>query len=235
MPQTKTLATQLRDGFKTIIAATHAVTNTVEAMHHSIASGPRLLNRPFEPLYKVSTAPSYKAIRHIVHAVGQGIDLGLAKLSPLIQHPELKSGPLLAAINGVWGDRLADQHSSLTIEMTLLYRGWLQLAKSSPKCAHSIAYARHADRTLGGIAYVFVNRSSESGTWHIHFNAAPVGARGHYRGGVPDARRTSSLLATRPARQLGPYRGCERAYHGRLRSGVIVRPKGGLGAPKATS
>ena len=50
-----------------------------------------------------------------------------------------------------------------------------------------MAYALHADMDLGGVAYVSVNGSSESGTWHIRFNAAQMGARGYYRAGVADA------------------------------------------------
>ena len=144
MSRARTLATQLRDSSKLIIAATHAVTDTVEAMHHRIASGPLLLNQPFEPIVKALTAPSYKAIRHIVHAVGQGIDLGLAKLSPLNEQPEMKPGPLLAAINGVWGDYLAVTQSSLAIEMTILHRGQDLLVGEAPLAIPGSKYRRIA-------------------------------------------------------------------------------------------
>jgi hypothetical protein len=101
------------------------VTDLVEAMHHEIAGGPRILGRPLEKPARLATRPVYGSIRRVTQLVGAGIDGALAGLAPLLG--ESGSGPkreaLLAALNGVLGDYLAESGNPLAIEMGLRQRG----------------------------------------------------------------------------------------------------------------
>jgi pimeloyl-ACP methyl ester carboxylesterase len=71
----------------------------------------------------------YKSVRGVTALVGKGIDLALAKLQPAFdiadqaapETPEREA--VLAALNGVLGDRLAADKNPLATAMTLRYQG----------------------------------------------------------------------------------------------------------------
>ncbi len=123
MKPKKTLVGQLRGATRLAIQATRSVTDLVEAMHHTIGGGPDLLGRPLEATTKLLTAPAYGAIRGVTGLVGAGLDLALASLEPLIAQAGVEAGPLLAVLNGVLGDYLADTQNPLAIEMRLCHHG----------------------------------------------------------------------------------------------------------------
>ncbi len=103
--------------------ATRNVTDVVEAMHHTIGSGPELLGRPLESTTKLLTAPTYGAIRGVTGLVGTGVDQALAAFEPLVLQAGAERGPAIAALNGVLGDHLAATNNPLAIEMRLMSQG----------------------------------------------------------------------------------------------------------------
>jgi pimeloyl-ACP methyl ester carboxylesterase len=119
----------LRGAGRLAIQATTSVTALVEEMHRTIASGPDILGRPLEGPVRLITAAVYGSIRGVTSLVGAGLDVALAQLEPLLS-PLLGSAPslperelLLAVLNGVLGDYLAQTQNSLAIEMTFRQGG----------------------------------------------------------------------------------------------------------------
>ncbi len=106
---------------KLAVDATLALTDLVEAMHHNIVRAPA-------PLGKVERRPMggvtglvYRSVRGVTRVVGGGIDLLLGKVAGLLaQEPSSeRREALLATLNGVLGDHLADSGNPLAIPMRL--------------------------------------------------------------------------------------------------------------------
>jgi hypothetical protein len=114
-------APDLRGIARLAVTATKGVTGIVQAMHVNIASGPAVLGRPLAVPARIFTAPVYAAIQAITHVVGVGLDVALAQLEPFLG--ESAPGPereaVVAALNGVLGDTLAETGNPLAITMTL--------------------------------------------------------------------------------------------------------------------
>ena len=115
----RTLVDELRGASRLAIEATRGVTDLVESMHVTVAGGPDLLGRPLAGIAQALTRPVYASIRGATGIVGAGIDRALAQLAPLVGASE--AGPeremLLAALNGVLGDYLAESNNPLAVEM----------------------------------------------------------------------------------------------------------------------
>ena len=115
----------LRGASRLAAEATRGVVDLVEAMHHTIGGGPRMLNRPLEGAVRVATAPVYGGIRAVTDLVGASIDVALALLAPLLG--ESAPGPereaILAVLNGVLGDYLDETSNPLAIEMRFRHEG----------------------------------------------------------------------------------------------------------------
>jgi hypothetical protein len=115
----------LRGASRLAIEATNAVADLVEAMHHGIAAGPAVLGRPLEGPVQLLTRPIFGSVRGVTRLVGNGIDAALARLEPLAapllgeRTPGLGREALVAALNGVLGDYLAESGNPLAIEMRL--------------------------------------------------------------------------------------------------------------------
>jgi pimeloyl-ACP methyl ester carboxylesterase len=98
-------------------------------MHHNIAGGPSILGRPLEGPTRLLTGPVYGSIRRVTRLVGAGLDVALAQLArllaPLLAEgaPGLEREAVLAALNGVLGDYLAQSGNPLAIEMRLRQGG----------------------------------------------------------------------------------------------------------------
>jgi pimeloyl-ACP methyl ester carboxylesterase len=148
MPERRSLVAQLRGATKLAVDATRIVTEIVESMHHTIGAGPDILGRPLETVTKLLTAPTYGAIQGVTALVGSGLDLALGALQPLLfqgtqEHLKNDSGTVLAALNGVLGDYLAETHNPLAIEMSLCRDGVpLQLSKEALAQAFPAASGR---------------------------------------------------------------------------------------------
>ena len=115
----------LRGASRLAIEATNGVADVVEAMHHGIAAGPAILGRPLEGAVRLLTRPVFGSVRRVTRLVGDGIDGALARLDPLAAPllgdctPGLGREALVAALNGVLGDHLAESGNPLAIEMQL--------------------------------------------------------------------------------------------------------------------
>ncbi|HEX4339537.1 MAG TPA: hypothetical protein VH062_26705 [Polyangiaceae bacterium] len=115
----------LRGMSRLAIDATTGVTDIVQAMHHTIASGPAILGSPLSAPADLMIAPVYGSIRGITRLVGAGIDVALAQSARLLgdHAPAAEQEIFLAAVNGVLGDYLAGTENPLAIEMCIRRRG----------------------------------------------------------------------------------------------------------------
>ena len=110
----------VRGATRLAIDAIAGVTGLVEAMHSNIAAKPAKLGGPIVGGAVNGTASVvYKSIRGVTRAVGGGLDLALRAVAPALG--EMESPParesLVAVLNGVLGDHLAETHNPLAIAM----------------------------------------------------------------------------------------------------------------------
>lgn len=118
--------TDLRGVSRMAIDATSGLVDLVESLQTRIASKPAKAGGPIvEGAIHGIAGLVYGTIRGVTRAVGSGIDVALAQLSPLLGHME--SSPareaLVAALNGVLGDYLADTNNPLALDMQLRRAG----------------------------------------------------------------------------------------------------------------
>ena len=118
-------ADDLRAVSRLAIDATTRVTEVVEEMHTTIASGPTLLGSPLSRPARLINGVVYGSIRGVTRLVGATIEKALEPLAPFLG--ESAPGPereaLVAALNGVLGDYLLETKSPLAIEMSLRHGG----------------------------------------------------------------------------------------------------------------
>src|SRR5215470_9851103 len=114
------LSVDLRGASRLAIDATREVTGLVEAMHANIARVPTRLGGPVGSAVNGITWLVYRSIHAVTRGVGDGIDLALARLAPMLGGME-DSSPrreaVVAALNGVLGDHLAETGNPLAITM----------------------------------------------------------------------------------------------------------------------
>ena len=118
-----TLAQQLRGASRLATSATTGITDVVEAMHGSVA---RLPLTAAKARTRGITGLVYRSVRGVTGLVGGGIDLSLQALTPLMSAASSSSSKgqaVLAALNGVFGDYLADTGNPLAIPMQLREAG----------------------------------------------------------------------------------------------------------------
>jgi hypothetical protein len=117
------------------VDAVVGVTDLVEAMHHTITQRTGIVGKAPAGRTKGITGFVYGAVRGTTKLAGKGLDLVLDRLAG----PATTSGPpnatreaLLAVINGLWGDHLAETGNPLAITMALRTGGHpLGLARES--------------------------------------------------------------------------------------------------------
>src|SRR4051812_29793860 len=101
----------LRGVGRLVVDATKGVTDLVEAMHGAIGGAPA----------RLFSAPVYGSIRGVTAVVGGTLHPAPAQLGDVLGEPA--RGPeravVLAALNGVLGDYLAETKNPLAIEMRL--------------------------------------------------------------------------------------------------------------------
>jgi hypothetical protein len=99
------------------------ITDLVEAMHHTIASRTAIAGSAPAGRTRGITGFVYRAVRGTTRLVGHAGDALVGLLpsrkaaSDALRHPTREA--LLAALNGVWGDHLADSGNPLAIPMAL--------------------------------------------------------------------------------------------------------------------
>ena len=106
--------------------ATTGVTRIVEGVHHSVLNTKGL---PGGKVIHVISSLVYKSVHAATFAVGKGVDAALSKLQPLLESAEddepntPRREAVLAALNGVMGDRLVATDNQFATIMTLRYPG----------------------------------------------------------------------------------------------------------------
>jgi hypothetical protein len=99
------------------------ITDLVEAMHHAIASASAIGGPAPAGRTRGITGFVYRAVRGTTRLVGHAGDALLGALPSPAPAPDARRHSareaLLAALNGVWGDHLADSGNPLAIPMTL--------------------------------------------------------------------------------------------------------------------
>ena len=114
-------ADDLRGATRLAIDAAQRVTEVVEAVHTTIASGPAILGKPLSGPARLINGLVYGGIRGVTRLVGKSIELALTPLAPLLGEsaPGPERDAVIAALNGVLGDYLAETKNPLAIEMRL--------------------------------------------------------------------------------------------------------------------
>lgn len=122
-------ASDLRGMAQLATQTTLGVTRLAEGVHQSVW---RTLGAPGGETAAQSrglTGLIYQSVRGVTQLVGKGLDAALAKLQPLFESAEAaqpgtpQREAVLAALNGVLGDRLLASRNPLATPMTLRYQG----------------------------------------------------------------------------------------------------------------
>ena len=118
-------AAHLRGISRLTIDAIVGLTDLVEAMHHNISQTPGPLGEVSPGRTKGVTGFVYRSIRSVTGLVGSGLDRVLAQLVPLLGQSSSSPGreAVLAALNGVLGDYLAESSNPLAISMRIRREG----------------------------------------------------------------------------------------------------------------
>lgn len=119
------IASDLRGLSRLGIDATLGVIDLVEAMHHAIASRTGIVGAAPPGRTGGITGFVYGAVRGTTRAVGHGLDALLTAFAgssdTTVANPQREA--MVAALNGLWGDHLADTANPLAIPMTLRIGG----------------------------------------------------------------------------------------------------------------
>jgi hypothetical protein len=136
-------ASDLRGLARLGIEGVIGITDLVEAMHHTIASraaigGPAPAGRT-----RGITGFVYRTVRGTTRLVGHAGDALLGAWPARTPSPDVGRHAgreaLLAALNGVWGDHLADSGNPLAIPMTLRHRPCAQLPAGAAEDAAPVS------------------------------------------------------------------------------------------------
>lgn len=123
LPRLPLQASDLRGLARLGVDGVLGITDLVEAMHHTIASRTAIGGPPPSGRTQGITGFVYRAVRGTTRGVGWIGDALLGALPSRAAAPDTLRHPpreaLLAALNGVWGDHLADSRNPLAIAMTL--------------------------------------------------------------------------------------------------------------------
>ena len=118
----RSLVDDLRGASRLAVDATTGVADLVEEMQHGIAAGPAVLGRPLARPARFLARPIFRSIRGVTRLFGARLDALLALLAPLVSPPaggaaSVEREAVIAALNGVLGDYLAETGNPLAIEM----------------------------------------------------------------------------------------------------------------------
>ena len=100
------------------LEAVAGVTELVEAVHMNVLH--KAIGTPLVRPVAHVTSLVYRSVKGVTRLVGRGVDGALAKLVPMLGEQSGWAGreALLAGVNGVLGDRLADSGNPLAISMS---------------------------------------------------------------------------------------------------------------------
>ncbi len=122
--------------------ATRGVADMTEGVHQSVWGSLGVPGKAPGQTRGV-TGFVYRAVHGITELVGKGLAAGLTRLEPLLENlvdsppetPEREA--VLAALNGVLGDRLQASHNPLATPMTLRYQGQALVWTALPAMPHA--------------------------------------------------------------------------------------------------
>ena len=122
-------ATDFRGMAQLATQATAGVARIAEGVHQSVWSSMGVPGGKAAGQTRGLTGLVYRAVHGVTQLTGKGIDALFARLQPVLEtideEPPGTPGreALLAALNGVMGDRLLASHNPLATPMTLRYQG----------------------------------------------------------------------------------------------------------------
>jgi len=133
------------------IDATRGLADLVEAMHHTISRTPGVLGSAPAGRTRGITGLVYRSVRGVTGLVGGGIDAILGRLVTLFSAsaPSPRREALVAALNGVLGDYLAETGNPLALRLQFRRDGVPlpverdELAKAMPECSGRLLVLVH--------------------------------------------------------------------------------------------
>ncbi|MEI8030253.1 MAG: alpha/beta hydrolase [Comamonadaceae bacterium] len=122
-------AVDLRAVAQLATQATAGVARMAEGVHQSVWGSMGVPGGNKQGTTRGLTGLIYQSVLGVTQLVGKGLDVAFARLQPLLERiegeppetPEREA--VLAALNGVLGDRLLSSHNPLATPMTLRYQG----------------------------------------------------------------------------------------------------------------
>jgi pimeloyl-ACP methyl ester carboxylesterase len=139
MPKKKYIQPSDLQGISRILTdAVFGVTQVVEAMHQQFVHPPFVPQTPIQRIISSITRFTYQNIKLVTKAVGLGLNASLGQIAAVLDEKassEEREG-MLAALNGILGDYLAESDNSLCIPMQFRFEG-----KSVPITQKGIANA----------------------------------------------------------------------------------------------
>ncbi len=141
----------LRGASRLAIDATRGLADLVEAMHHNVIRAPGLVARLPAGRMRGITGLVYRTVHGVTRLVGGSIDAVLGRLAPLLGHvePSPAREAIVAALNGVLGDHLAETGNPLAISLGFrrngkaLALGREALAAAIPACTGKLLVLAH--------------------------------------------------------------------------------------------
>jgi pimeloyl-ACP methyl ester carboxylesterase len=123
MPAKPSIGADLAGASRLAIEAVMGVTELVEAVHMNVLN--KAIGTPVVRPVAGVTSLVYRSVKGVTRLVGGGLDAVLGKLVPDLGEPAAWAGrdALLAALNGVLGDRLEAAGNPLAIKMSLRRAG----------------------------------------------------------------------------------------------------------------
>src|SRR5579872_6178239 len=118
--------TDLRGASRMVVDAITGITGLVEAMHINIAETPaRIAGASVGTAVSSTTSIVYQSIRGVTRAAGRGVDLALGAVAYMLGDIEAsrERENVVAILNGVMGDYLAETGNPLEVTMHLRAEG----------------------------------------------------------------------------------------------------------------
>ncbi|HVY49462.1 MAG TPA: alpha/beta fold hydrolase [Minicystis sp.] len=159
---------RLRGAGRLAVEATRGVTDVVQAVHGAIGGAPT----------KVLSAPVYASIRGITSLVGGTLDFALGQLAPLLDEPgpTADRGAVLAALNGVLGDYLAETNNPLAIAMRLERAADAKITSRLAVFVHGSSMERSCWQAAPDLGYTPLYLDYNSGL-HVSTNGRAFAAK----------------------------------------------------------
>jgi arylamine N-acetyltransferase/pimeloyl-ACP methyl ester carboxylesterase len=135
-------ASDIRGAAQMATQATAGVTRIAEGVHRSVWDTMGIPGGKESGLTRGITGLVYKSVHDGTLLLGKGVDMVLTKLQPFLESAEkakpetLERERMLAALNGVIGDRLVADSSPFATPMTLRYRGQALNWQALPPMPH---------------------------------------------------------------------------------------------------